>query len=102
MLFFYVIDLISPPEGRNNSGANWRKRDVCGPVQGAVAEGEGRSESCGPPEAMTALCLTTVRLALARLKGRSSPSSDRCRSLFRHLSGGMFLPDKGYDTGNNH
>ena len=40
MLFFYVIDLISPPAGRNNSGANWRKRDVCGPVQGAVAVGE--------------------------------------------------------------
>ena len=39
---------------------------------------------CGPLEAMTALCLTTVRLALARLKGRSSPSSSRCRSLFRH------------------
>ena len=32
---------------------------------------------------MTALCLTTVRLALARLKGRRSPSSSRCRSLFR-------------------
>ena len=40
MLFFYIIDLISPPEGRNNSGANWRKRDVWGPVQGAVAVGE--------------------------------------------------------------
>ncbi len=39
---------------------------------------------CGPIEAMTAFCLTTVRLALARLKGRSSPSSSRCRSLFRH------------------
>ena len=30
-------DLGSPTEGRNNSGANWRKRDVRGPVQGAVA-----------------------------------------------------------------
>jgi hypothetical protein len=69
---------------------------VCGLVPGAVAVGEGRRESCGPFEAMTAFCLTTVRLALARLKGRSSPSSDRCRSLFRHLSGGMFLPDKGF------
>ena len=33
--------------------------------------------------AMTAFCLTTVSLAGARLKGRSSPSSSRCRSLFR-------------------
>ena len=63
MLFFYIIDLISPPEGRNNSGANWRKRDVWGPVQGVVAVGEGRRESCGHSEAMTALCLTTVSLA---------------------------------------
>ena len=27
--------------GRNNSGANWRKRDVGRPVQGAVAVEEG-------------------------------------------------------------
>ena len=26
-----------PGEGRGDSGANWRKRDVGGPVQGAVA-----------------------------------------------------------------
>ncbi len=28
---------MKPKAGRNNSGANWRKRDVGGPVQGAVA-----------------------------------------------------------------
>ena len=51
---------------RNNSGANWRKRDVGGPVQGAVAGGKepwalapGASAQ-GPGEAMTAFCLTNV------------------------------------------
>ena len=39
--------------------------------------------TCGNYKAMTAFCLTTVSLASARLKGRSSPSSSRCRSLFR-------------------
>ena len=51
---------------RNNSGANWRKRDVGGPVQGAVAvrkepwaEAPGANAQ-GPGEAMTAFCLTNV------------------------------------------
>ncbi len=45
---------------RNNSGANWRKRDVGGPVQGAVAGGKGTGPGPRPCEAMTALCSTIV------------------------------------------
>ena len=50
-----------PKEGRNNSGANWRKRDVGGPVQGAVAVEEGTAGfPAAPFETMTAFCLTNV------------------------------------------
>jgi hypothetical protein len=52
---------MKPKAGRNNSGANWRKRDVGGPVQGAVAVEEGPAGfPAGPFEAMTALCSTNV------------------------------------------
>ena len=45
---------------------------------------------------MTAFCLTTVSLASARLKGRSSPSSERCRPLFASLSGGIVPSRQGF------
>ncbi len=56
----FILTMGKPQDGRDNFGANWRNRDVSGPVQGAVGVERGPQGFLWPPRAMTALCSTNV------------------------------------------